>query len=54
MQAKYEQGSAINMATALEIDAVIDPADTRQWLVHALDAAANAPLAPATLTIDPW
>jgi acetyl-CoA carboxylase carboxyltransferase component len=35
---QYENGSAINMATTLEIDAVIDPADTRAWLVRGLDS----------------
>ncbi|MCY7305772.1 MAG: biotin carboxylase, partial [Rhodoferax sp.] len=54
LQAKYEQGSAIHMAEALEIDAVIDPAETRAWLARALQAAAQAPLAPATLAIDAW
>ena len=33
---QYANGSAINMATTLEIDAVIDPADTRAWLVRGL------------------
>ena len=28
----YERGSAIEMAAALEIDAVIDPAETRTWI----------------------
>ena len=32
----YERGKAINMAALLEIDAVIDPADTRVWLVRGL------------------
>ena len=54
VQAKYDKGSAINMAAALEIDAVIDPADTRAWLVRALDAAAHAPVAPPTLAVDAW
>jgi acetyl-CoA carboxylase carboxyltransferase component len=31
-----ERGSAINMAATLEIDAVIDPAQTRVWLISAL------------------
>jgi len=35
----YERGKAINMASALEIDAVIDPADTRDWLSKGLAAA---------------
>jgi acetyl-CoA carboxylase carboxyltransferase component len=28
------------MATTLEIDAVIDPADTRAWLVRGIDGTA--------------
>jgi len=36
---QYERGSAINMATTLEIDAVIDPAETRNWLLRGLDSA---------------
>jgi acetyl-CoA carboxylase carboxyltransferase component len=34
----YERGQATNMATMLEIDAVIDPADTRSWLVRGIQA----------------
>jgi acetyl-CoA carboxylase carboxyltransferase component len=34
----YEKGKAINMATYLEIDAVIDPADTRKWIMQGLNA----------------
>ena len=33
---QYESGSAINMAATLEIDAVIDPAQTRLWLAQGL------------------
>ena len=33
---QYESGSAINMAATLEIDAVIDPAQTRQWIAQGL------------------
>ena len=36
---QYENGQAMNMAATLEIDAVIDPAETRSWLVRGLDAA---------------
>jgi len=32
----YERGKAINMAEHFEIDAVIDPADSRRWIVRAL------------------
>jgi acetyl-CoA carboxylase carboxyltransferase component len=34
--AEISKGSAINMAEHLEIDAVIDPAETRRWLVAGL------------------
>jgi len=34
----YERGKAINMASYLEIDAVIDPADTRKWILAGLKA----------------
>jgi len=36
---QYANGSALNMAATLEIDAVIDPADTRAWLVRGLASA---------------
>jgi len=32
----YERGKAINMAEHFEIDAVIDPADTRRWILSAI------------------
>ncbi len=35
----YERGKAISAASVLEIDTVIDPADTRGWIVAALEAA---------------
>ncbi len=35
----YDRGKAINMASYLEIDAVIDPADTRRWITEGLRAA---------------
>ena len=38
---QYRNGEALNMATTLEIDAVIDPADTRAWLVQGLASAAG-------------
>ena len=33
---QYANGSALNMAATLEIDAVIDPAETRAWLAQGL------------------
>ena len=35
----YEHGKAINMASHFEIDAVIDPADSRHWITRGLLAA---------------
>ncbi|KZY29054.1 carbamoyl-phosphate synthase large subunit [Alcanivorax sp. HI0083] len=35
----YQQGKALNMASFLEIDAVIDPVDTRQWILRGLNAS---------------
>lgn len=35
----YQQGKAMNMASFLEIDAVIDPMDSRQWLLRGLNAS---------------
>ncbi|MBC8442073.1 MAG: biotin carboxylase [Deltaproteobacteria bacterium] len=32
----YENGKAINMASYMEIDSVIDPADTRKWISRGL------------------
>ncbi len=50
---QYEQGSASNMATHLEIDAVIDPAQTRDWLLRGLQSSKiSAPT--STLAIDAW
>ena len=50
--AQYAKGRAINMAATLEIDAVIDPADTRRWL--AMTLAASKPGEPGGRFIDPW
>ena len=36
--AAYQKGKALNMAAHLELDDVIDPADTRRWLVRGLAA----------------
>ncbi len=39
----YANGEAMHMAATLEIDAVIDPAETRAWLVRGLASARVAP-----------
>jgi acetyl-CoA carboxylase carboxyltransferase component len=49
----YEKGNAINMASYLEIDAVIDPADTRHWLLRGL-ASVPATLPPRRAFVDTW
>ncbi len=50
---QYSSGSAIHMAATLEIDAVIDPAQTRAWLVRALQTQRELPPARG-LAIDAW
>jgi acetyl/propionyl-CoA carboxylase alpha subunit len=58
VEEQYRNGEAINVATALEIDAVIDPAQTRAWLTDGLAAAANriasATASAGTRFIDTW
>ncbi len=49
---QYEAGQAMNMAATLEIDAVIDPADTRAWLVQGM--AAGKVGAVGGLAVDAW
>lgn len=39
----YERGRAVNTASHFEIDDVIDPADSRQWIVSGLRAAPPPP-----------
>ena len=50
---QYERGQAMRMAETLEIDAVIDPAATREWLARGL-ASAVVRAAPGPLAIDAW
>jgi acetyl-CoA carboxylase carboxyltransferase component len=45
-------GEALHLASTLEIDAVIDPADTRDWLVRGLASAQVRPLGPRF--VDTW
>ncbi len=47
------RGAATEMASTLEIDAVIDPADTRAWLVRGL-AGSRVAAPPARGGIDTW
>ena len=52
----YEHGKAVNMSSVFEIDDVIDPADSRRWILRALDSV--PPPAPRSGKkrpgIDPW
>jgi acetyl-CoA carboxylase carboxyltransferase component/biotin carboxylase len=49
----YAQGKAVSVASFMEIDAVIDPADTRRWLLRALAAAGPIERAPRRY-VDVW
>ncbi|HEY0845517.1 MAG TPA: carboxyl transferase domain-containing protein [Noviherbaspirillum sp.] len=52
----YQRGKAINMASFLEIDGVIDPMESRRWILRGLRSA--PPVAPRTgkkrPCIDTW
>lgn len=54
--AAYQQGRAINMASAMEIDDVIDPLDTRHWIVQGLRSvpASSHSAGPRRPFIDTW
>ena len=49
----YQHGKALNTASHFEIDDVIDPADTRRWLIALLDAAPD-PAPGQRPNIDTW
>jgi acetyl/propionyl-CoA carboxylase alpha subunit/acetyl-CoA carboxylase carboxyltransferase component len=51
--ALYARGKAVSVAESLEIDAVIDPADTRRWIIQGL-AACPPRLAPPRRFVDAW
>src|SRR5665811_413723 len=50
---QYDRGSALNMAATLEIDAVIDPAQTRSWLLRGLQMQRELPEVKG-FSIDAW
>jgi len=50
----YERGKAINMASLLELDAVIDPADTRAWIVRGLRSARPRSRETRRRFVDAW
>ena len=49
-----ERGRALNVASHLELDDVIDPAQTRPWLLRVLATARRAPLPPRRAFVDTW
>ena len=49
----YSRGKAINVAATLEIDAVIDPADTRKWIIQGLRSCQTR-RAPRRRFVDAW
>jgi acetyl-CoA carboxylase carboxyltransferase component len=49
-----QRGEALNMASHLEIDDVIDPAETRDWLVRVLATACARALPARRGFIDAW
>jgi hypothetical protein len=51
---RYAVGKALNMAQTLEIDAVIDPCETRQWLVRGLDSTTQLRGAQGQGFVDTW
>ena len=51
--AQYEKGKAMSAATYFELDAVIDPAETRAWIIRGLDAAGDS-AKPHNSFIDTW
>jgi acetyl/propionyl-CoA carboxylase alpha subunit/acetyl-CoA carboxylase carboxyltransferase component len=50
----YERGHAISTAAAAEIDAVIDPAHTRQWIAKGIASAALRAARPRRGFVDAW
>jgi len=52
----YEHGKALNTATHFEIDDVIDPADSRRWIISALRASPSPPARPGKKRpcVDTW
>jgi len=51
--ALYEKGKAVSAASYFELDAVIDPADSRHWLLTALNAVGQPERDPSAF-IDTW
>ncbi len=52
--AAYEHGRAVNMAAYGEIDDVIDPADSRRWIMTLFDGHDWHPPGPRRPNVDAW
>jgi acetyl-CoA carboxylase carboxyltransferase component len=50
----YKRGKAMNIASYLEIDAVIDPADTRKWIMQGMKSVPPGKEEACHSFIDPW
>ncbi len=50
----YDRGKAVSMASYLEIDAVIDPAETRAWIARGLASTSHRPARTKPRMIDTW
>ena len=51
----YEEGKALNTASYLEVDAVIDPADTRHWILQGLVSCGESARTPSRPGfVDTW
>ncbi|WP_284336486.1 acetyl-CoA carboxylase family protein [Comamonas sp. NoAH] len=50
----YERGHAINVASTAEIDAVIDPAETRTWIRQGIASARRRGSRPRRSFVDAW
>jgi acetyl-CoA carboxylase carboxyltransferase component len=48
----YEHSKALNIASVFEIDDVIDPAQTRRWILAAIRANTSTP--DRRRYVDPW
>lgn len=54
LQQAIDKGQALNMASHGEIDDVIDPAETRDWLLRVLAVATARPVGPRRPFVDAW
>ncbi len=54
VQEAIDRGQALNMASHLEIDDVIDPAETRGWLLRVIAGASAGERPPRRPFIDAW